>query len=173
MLNIELFLNLFLIIAQMKRLAIALCLLSLMAATCNGDKKAILRQKTAVSYFLTDTKIDSILWKLVQIYDPYSGSMKIPDEEAKYLSIQKDGKYVLYSPGNTQSGKWYLKKDKSALALVAEGSSTEDESLMFRHQIRKYAKDTMILAWQGRHGFVEELYVRAESIDYPSAKALP
>ncbi|MEM9932107.1 MAG: hypothetical protein AAF824_00785 [Bacteroidota bacterium] len=157
----------------MKRLAIALCILSVLAATCNGEKNAFLKQQKAASYFITESKKDSILWKLIQIYDPYSGKIKLPEEEMKYLSIQKGGKYILHSLGGKQEGQWYLKKDKSAIALIAKENVSNQADILFRHQIRKFSKDTMILAWQGRHGYVEELYVKAESIYYPTPKALP
>ena len=135
---------------------------------CQTDSKQKVSTKKAATFLLGQQPEDSLKWKLIQTYDPYNHGQIIKRDSLnpRFLVFEKDGSFKQYDKHNASSGSWYLNNAKTALAFIfniRNGQAVNDhstEKLNFRHQIRKYGTDTMILAWQGRHGFVEELYVR-------------
>ena len=144
---------------------------------CNRQRKGSLKPRQAAFHFFQDRDTDSLKWRWVHTYDPYNGGTYLTSDSLhpRYLFLYKDGTFRKTDAHNASSGKWYLNPEKNAMALIDEmrnGVSVMDasSSLTFRHQLRKLNQDTLILAWQGRHGFVEELYLIEQEI--PGSKAL-
>ena len=133
---------------------------------CNQQSNQGLRMKKASAFLLGKQQRDSIKWRLVHTYDPYNGGQlnKRDSLNPRFLVFSKDGGYKQYDNLNYVVGNWYVNRSKDALAFIIasrngrEIPGASEQALDFRHQIRKHTTDTMILAWQGRHGFVEELY---------------
>lgn len=142
--------------------------LILLFLACQHTPQGSLKIRKAASYILQYTDNDSVVWRLMQIYDPYNGGQIIQksNEEATFLILRKNGTFQEYDQENNNFGKWYVDKTKSSMALIyttRNGKEVKENPIPdFRHQIRKFNKDTLILAWQGRHGFVEQLYTRVQ-----------
>ncbi len=133
--------------------------------SCDFRGYSTMGLEQAASFILGDS-LKMIRWKLVQTYDPYQGG-RITKQDSinpRILEIYNNGTFKVYESDLIGRGKWYIKSDKSAIAFIYAGESGEvkpskNQAIEFTHQIRRLTRDTMILAWQGRHGFIEELYV--------------
>lgn len=150
----------------MKYLAYICSFMLLLHFACNRQGNQGLRTKKASTFLLGKHQHDSIKWRLIQTYDPYDGGniTRRDSLNPRFLVFGRDGEFKQYDNLNYVVGKWHLNRAKTALAFVNEERNGKEiagatETIpSFRHQIRKHTTDTMILAWQGRHGFVEELY---------------
>jgi len=133
--------------------------------SCRNDRFNTMGLQQAATLILGDS-LKMIRWKLSQTYDPYMGGRitRQDSDNPRILELYNNGTFKVYEDELLDRGKWYVKSDKSAIAFIYESenketSSATDQEITFTHQIRKLTQDTMILAWQGRHGFIEELYV--------------
>lgn len=136
---------------------------------------AISTQRAAVA-MMGQQPPDSTRWRLLYTLDPYDGGQKIARDSSstRFLVLAKDGTYHLHQPqhtqvGRSQVGRWYLNRAQDALAFLPNGeqakSSAPDDPQAYRHRIFKQTEDTLVLGWQGRHGFVEEWYLRVSPND--------
>lgn len=141
--------------------------------------KGDLNTQLASTILLGDATKKKIRWKWVQSYDPYNGGQiyRVKPGEVRYLIIVNDGTFEEIKDGKKSEGKWKLKSDKSSLALMytekdGETLPLETQRQVHMHQIRKLTRDTMILAWPGRHGYIEDLYVADRKDDPADEKGL-
>ncbi len=148
------------------------CLLWVLLIACNRNHQDVLKTQRAAAYLLQNAPADSIIWQLTNIFDPYQGGTHTPIDSLhpQFLVIHDDGTFTRHQQEQIDSGNWYMRRDKEAIALVSdrspEAAISSKTSFSFRYEIRKLSSDTMILAWQGRHGFVEELYVKKTNEQY-------
>lgn len=133
--------------------------------SCRNNHFDTMGLQQAATLILGDS-LKMVRWKLIQTYDPYMGGRVTRQDSNNHrtLELYNNGSFKVFENELLGQGKWYVKSDKSAIAFVYKGenretSSASDKEITFTHQIRKLTQDTMILAWQGRHGFIEELYV--------------
>jgi len=134
--------------------------------SCLNTKPSAMGVEQAAVWMLGDTAKNRVRWILVQIYDPYQGGRitKLDTSDTRVLDLYRNGTFEIVEHEKSSIGRWYVKSDKSELAFVfyvKEGKEIPKpkRDITFTHQIRKFSQDSMILAWKGRHGFVEELYV--------------
>ncbi|MEM6262200.1 MAG: hypothetical protein AAGI38_06820 [Bacteroidota bacterium] len=124
-----------------------------------------MKTRKAATSLLFGKQLDSIRWKLVSTLDPYTGNARDRSAETKYLQLHDDGTYHQWDQENDRVGKYFLKKDESAIALI-ENSIADTlvpkslDAYQYRYKIEKLGEDTMILSIQGRHGRLREVYVR-------------
>lgn len=150
----------------MKYLAIILLSLMASATTCGKKgKRTDLSTKKAAA-FLLGKKIDTVQWRLVNIYDPYDGGKTIIKDSLnpEILVVSRDGSFKEYDKDNYSIGKWYLNREKSRMAMVYEKQNgmevaKVDEEMQYRYEIREMTDSKLILAIQGRHGMVERTYM--------------
>lgn len=133
--------------------------------SCDRSGKALKTVKAA-SYLLgaKDTTA-SASWQKVFRFDPYDGGQyRTYEEYVTTITLKNDGSYEETNPENVTTGKYFLNKTKTAIAFVPQvvnGTEQEemDTEMTFRHEILKFTSDSLILAWQGRHGMVQDGYV--------------
>jgi hypothetical protein len=137
----------------------------LTAESCDRSGTALKTVK-ASSYLLgTQDTAATMSWEKVFRFDPYNGGNYHTYEKYETtITLKTDGSYEEKDPENFTTGKYYLNKTKTAIAFVPEIVNGQeqremDEELMFRHEIIKFTEDSLILAWQGRHGMVKDGYV--------------
>jgi len=135
------------------------------AESCDRSAQALKTVK-ASSYLLgTKDTAAVISWQKCFRYDPYQGGQYQTYENYETLiTLKTDGSYEEKNPENLTTGKYYLNKSKTAIAFVPKmvngvEQPQQEGELLFRHEIIKFTADSMILAWQGRHGMVKDGYV--------------
>lgn len=153
----------------MKYPTLLFCTLWVLLLACHRNHQNALKTQHAATYLFEHSLQDSIVWQLIELYDPYQNGkrIRIDSLNPQYLIIHEDGKFSKLKKGEQVQGRWYMRRDKEAFAFIPAATTPSPQtlqSLNYRYEIRRYEKDTMMLAWQGRHGFVEETYVR---IEYP------
>lgn len=138
------------------------------AESCDRSAQALKTVK-ASSYLLgTRDTAAAVSWQKVFRYDPYEGGQyRTYEDYLTTITLKTDGSYIEKNPENLTTGKYYLNKTKSAIAFVPEVVNGEEqekteEEPMFRHEIIKFSDDSLILAWQGRHGMVKDAYVMSK-----------
>jgi hypothetical protein len=100
-------------------------------------------------------------WEFVSSIDPYQGGTVIEADPAnkQYKVFQKDGTYLEYDNENDGVGKWAFNADSTHIGTViitnndqpgGNGAAVTD----FRWEIRELTAQKLVLAIQGRHGFV-------------------
>ncbi len=104
-------------------------------------------------------------WELVSSTDPYQGgTVTVADPANKHYRVfERDGTYLEYDNENTGVGKWAFNADSTHVGTVitthndqptGNGTAVTD----FRWQIRELTAQKLVLAIQGRHGFVTHEY---------------
>ncbi|RMG67534.1 MAG: hypothetical protein D6722_13000 [Bacteroidetes bacterium] len=113
-------------------------------------------------------------WRWVQTYDPYeSGHMiQATDTAARYLAFRPDGTLLEQTPAQRRQGQWRHDAQQDALALlfgtVAQGRPAATlRPWQYRHEIIHLTDGELVLAWQGRHGKVQEWYQAVDSLPAP------
>lgn len=105
-------------------------------------------------------------WQWVKTYDPYDGGQMRTATEAedRFLEFRADGTLIAHEGGQPQKGYWLLGPEEASLALVT-GLAAEQvprsasrRAWEYRHKIVRLDHRELILAWQGRHGKVQEWY---------------
>ena len=98
-------------------------------------------------------------WRWRQTVDAYRGGTTLTpsDSALETLTFWTDGTYHHQKTGYTRTGQWALDEAARTLALTDQLQADLDQE-DYRHKIRKLNADTLVLAWQGRHGMVTELY---------------
>lgn len=148
----------------------ALSCLFLLYLSCKRTYTYLDTQQAASAYILGDSNKKMVVWRRVKTFDPYEGGRTNTYDSSKQeiLEIHADGKFLKRQPNRMSEGNWKLESNRSILVLfcthinhkaVVEGSGGSKEVFT----LRKLSRDTMILAWTGRHGMVEDLYVNRES----------
>ena len=104
-------------------------------------------------------------WELVSMNDPYQGGTvtEADPSNPQYREFEKDGIYREFDNENQGSGIWAFNTDSTKIGIVLEtynGSPTGNvlEVSDYRWELRELTKDKLVLAIQGRHGFVEHNY---------------
>ncbi|MEL6255487.1 MAG: hypothetical protein AAFR87_26010 [Bacteroidota bacterium] len=148
----------------MRFLTIVMAIIFL-AFSCKDKSTSPLRKRKANKILLGSRKADSITWKLVKIYDPYSKGYTILKDSAnyKYLRLMGDGSFNEFDIENKSHGRWYLNKERRKLGFIYSNRNgidinTDLQNLFFRYHIDTIYKDTLILSIQGRHGMVKQFY---------------
>ncbi len=142
------------------------------ASSCKEAVRATTpaKAKKSANFLLGDKTSYNKTWRLVSRFDPYNGgnTQTYEAEKATFLTLERDGTFIQQNAENHEMGHYYLNKTKDAIALViekrVEGKDTMDiqqpsDELLFRHQIRTINADSLVLAWQGRHGYVLDTYL--------------
>jgi hypothetical protein len=141
--------------------------LALTQTGCKQPPRALNTQKAA-SHLLGAVDTSVVTWQLVHRYDPYDGGKNYSfSDNPTFLKLKADGSFSEEDQENLSSGRYYLNKDKSALALFytdinGEKPPTAEEKPNYRHQIELFNEDSLVLQWQGRHGMVTDTWVRKE-----------
>lgn len=103
-------------------------------------------------------------WQWVKTYDPYDGGhMRVATEaEARFLEFRADGTLHERQDGVLREGYWRMDPEGEALALQAGAGAGPPRGNLraweYRHEIVRLTETELILAWQGRHGKVQEWY---------------
>ncbi|MEM6628319.1 MAG: hypothetical protein AAF694_01545 [Bacteroidota bacterium] len=133
----------------------------------------------ASAWMIQDSSKQVIRWGLCQIYDPYQGGRvtKLDSFSQKVLEMRRDGRFILSESREVSKGDWQLNRARTELQFRFKSKngvkvSRSDPSYEIVSQVRKITRDTMILAWQGRHGFVEELYSK-NCLDERNNRVIP
>lgn len=110
-------------------------------------------------------------WNWVHTVDPYDGGKDYDTSEDAYrsLDLADDGTFTEISKEQVQEGIWMLNKEKDALALIYGKEQKASVDLRrriaphkYRYKLKKLTQDSLILAVQGRHGYVIETYLAGE-----------
>ncbi len=141
-------------------------LMSLLCVFACRETKEMMPKKEANAFFMQNT--DTITWKLEKSFDPYNGGIttQAAKDNTPYWEFYADGTFLEYNGMQKSRGNWYVNKDKSALGFVytlqndkplkvKQNLTTEG----FPYKIKFLDKQKMVLARQGRHGFVENTYM--------------
>lgn len=148
---------------QYTALLMVFVLLLTLASKCKEQGNTLKLSKA--SSYLLGKKTEDAKWQLVKTYDPYNGGQTILPEEnnPRYIEMSSDGSYLKYDNANREEGNWYLNPSKDSLALAAtqqNGMAVDDRNKkpFFRFAILEFSDEKLVIAWQGRHGPVEETY---------------
>ena len=106
-------------------------------------------------------------WNWAHSYDPYDEGKNYEASASDYkaLSFNEDGTFEEISTEEVKEGVWMLNKQKDALALVyGKGKVSGDlrrqlAPYKYRYKLKKLTDDSLVMAIQGRHGFVIETYL--------------
>lgn len=102
-------------------------------------------------------------WQWTQTLDQYRGgtTMRPAEGEGYQLTFHTDGVYEREEADHQETGLWQLGPAGERLALISGARATHEvvRKSDFRHEIRLLNTDSLALAWQGRHGYVTELYL--------------
>lgn len=144
-----------------------ICIVSLLFCFACRETKEVMPKKEASTFFMQNT--EAMTWQVEKSFDPYNGGIttQAPKDNPPYITFQADGTFLSYNGAQKSEGNWFVNKDKTALGLVytlendkpvksKQTISTEG----FAYKIRFLDKEKMVLARQGRHGFVEKTYIR-------------
>ena len=141
---------------------------SLLFFACR-ETKEVMAKKEASNFFMQNA--EAITWQLEKSFDPYNGGIttQAPKDNPPYMEYHADGTFLAYDGAHKSGGNWYVNKDKSALGFVytlQNDKPIKDKKSIntegFPYQIRFLDKEKMVLARQGRHGFVEKTYIRVK-----------
>ncbi len=139
------------------------------AESCDRSAKSLKTVKAASFLLGTKDSTSTASWQKVSRFDPYNGGQfQSYEGNHSMITLYADGSYEEKDPENFITGKYYLNKTKSAIAFVPEKINDTVQDIAegeprFRHEIVKFSEDSLILAWQGRHGMVRDTYVMMES----------
>ena len=132
---------------------------------CDRSAWEAMDRVEASAWMIQDSSKQVIRWGLCQIYDPYQGGRisKADSFSQKILEMGRDGKFSLLVSRELSKGDWRLNRARTEIQFRFKTKngvkvSRSDPTYQMVSQVRKITRDTMILAWQGRHGWVEELY---------------
>lgn len=111
-------------------------------------------------------------WRWFQTQDDYQGGTYIlaqPGQE-RWLRLQPEGRYQRFDEGQLEEGYWTLDEARQRLALRQQPPTARQPwtAADYRHRIERLNDDTLVLAWQGRHGWVHEHYVGEQAGDFPA-----
>lgn len=142
-------------------------IVSLLFCFACRETKEVMPKKEASTFFMQNA--EAITWQLEKSFDPYNGgtTTQAPKDNPPYMVFQADGTFSEYNGAQKSAGNWFVNMDKTALCLVytlqndkpvknKQNIATEG----FVHKISFLDKEKMVLARQGRHGFVEKTYMR-------------
>lgn len=133
------------------------------------ESKEVMAKKEANTFLMENA--EKITWYLEKSFDPYNGGIttQAPKDNTPYIEFRTDGTFLEYDGMQKNEGNWYINKDKSALGFVytlqngkilkAKKHLTSED---FPYKILFLDKEKMVLARQGRHGFVEKTYLRVK-----------
>ncbi len=146
-----------------------ICIISLFFCFACRETKEVMPKKEASTFFMQNT--ETITWQVEKSFDPYNGGVtsQAPKDNPPYIEFHADGTFIEYNGAQKSEGNWFVNTDKTALGLVytvqndkplksKQSISTEG----FAYKIRFLGKEKMVLARQGRHGFVENTYIRVK-----------
>ena len=146
-------------------LIICTIILSISFVKCKRKGWKNLKKTEAAAWMLKDSSEQVIKWGLCQVYDPYLGGQVMPvdSQSKKTLVIYRSGKFSIEEEDTSIHGQWKLNQAQTEILFVSKeknGVKVRQRDPLYHQisQVRKITNDTMILAWQGRHGYVEELY---------------
>ncbi len=112
-------------------------------------------------------KDEKTIWKLVRSHDPYNGGVTTLAEPSNPYTIElsNDGSFREQQGTILNQGKWRIEKKTNRLALIytSEGNKAipeQAQKINLSFQIRKHTQDSLCIAIQGRHGFVEKYYYK-------------
>ena len=155
----------------MRFLAILLLFTS-WTVTCKDKATAPLRAKKAARIILPDKKTKYKRWVLAQMYDPYQKGYTYYGDTSNpaYLEIYRNGRFIRYQSDFISEGNWKLNRTKDKIALIYEirnGVEVAEDlrDNFFRYEIANLSRDTFLLAVQGRHGMMKELWLR-DTLNY-------
>lgn len=106
-------------------------------------------------------------WLFVKNFDPYNGGITTLADPQNPVSIEMyaDGTFTETEGSNRNKGKWLIGKKTRKLTLIytQQGDFSipeQSQKVNLEFQIRKNTEDSLCLAIQGRHGFVEKHYIK-------------
>lgn len=99
---------------------------------------------------------EHLIFKLAYEYDPYSKGYRVSSDpkQPQFLAIASDHRYVEYSRTHRQQGTWGLRGDH--MIFRSDGSHPNTGNELFR--VKSFQGNRLVVAWQGRHGYVERVY---------------
>lgn len=108
-------------------------------------------------------------WEFVRSVDPYQGGTvtEADPTELKYRTFEKDGTYREYEYLAIGEGKWAFNSDSTRVGTVLTvfnhlPTGDSPEITDFRWEIKELTRKKLVLAIQGRHGFVTYEYKAVE-----------
>lgn len=112
---------------------------------------------------------EKTIWHFSKNFDPYNGGITTPADPENPVSLEfnADGTFIETEGKIQNKGKWIIEKRNQKLALIYTNQGNfqipeSQQKINLEYQIRKNTPDTLCLAIQGRHGFVEKYYVKSK-----------
>lgn len=105
---------------------------------------------------------EQLHFRLAAERDPYQRGHRLNDQhvEPRFLAFASDRRYVRYSRSNRNPGIWNVNLPQGQLILTRGTQRTrganEANSQIFH--IQSFQGDRLVLKWQGRHGYVQQVY---------------
>ncbi|MEM9984279.1 MAG: hypothetical protein AAF804_04225 [Bacteroidota bacterium] len=131
---------------------------SLITASLGAPVNASAQQSYSSNQHLRTllTQHEHLIFKLVYEYDPYRKGYRVSSDpkHPQFLAIASDHRYVEYSRSHRQQGTWGLRGEHMIFRSDGSYSSTGNE--LFR--VKSFQGNRLVVAWQGRHGYVERVY---------------
>jgi hypothetical protein len=157
-------------IRQLPGIFAATALFFMFAAPGCGGKDKNHNHSASLSALFAKAGEEKLVWEKSMSFDPYNGGYYYPADSANrsFLIFASDGTFQEYDPFNYSKGNWYFNDDSTSLAfeyVVRNGTKVSlpsEESRRFSHRLLKIRPDSMVLAWQGRHGWVEETWLAVQ-----------
>ena len=108
-------------------------------------------------------KADSLSWQLKMRYDPYNGghSLRTIQSERSELTLKAPGEFRLSSPEPLKEGQWIVDMHEKTIQFVytrIDGQVVAKPIKGPIYEVRHYSDHILVLAQQGRHGWVEFHY---------------
>ena len=105
---------------------------------------------------------DVMSWRLSHVKDPYMANHRQVVPKGHILTLWKDGSYVEVLKGNRREGTFSVNRDADAIRFSCKRvNHRRMQAGPTTYAIVSYAQNKLILAAQGRHGWVEHVYLPA------------
>lgn len=106
-------------------------------------------------------------WLWLGMEDDYKkGDFQAADStHPKWLQLNCNGSFRRFTPHLMETGQWRRHDSLNLIALQTDPQPVRWDPDSYRHKIEKLTSDTLILAWQGRHGWVRDWYRSTSAAD--------
>ena len=142
----------------------SLLMLSLILLGSPANLAAASPEKNDLSRLLTQLERKGELnWKLAYNYDPYAEGvvMRTSPKHPCTLQLSANGFYERKTDQQHLKGRWEVVEGENLIRFICleiNGKKVSNQPIEHYLSVNSYSHGVMILAWQGRHGSVEEVY---------------